>query len=67
MRGFLLSCLSRSLILRVIASITGFGILNLVAGGPMASRPNWRWRARAAGLRPLDVPSSCRFSAPTIA
>jgi peptide/nickel transport system permease protein len=36
MRGFLLSRLSQSLVLLVIVSIIGFGILNLLPGGPMA-------------------------------
>ena len=36
MRGFLLNRLSQSLVLLVIVSIIGFGILNLLPGGPMA-------------------------------
>jgi peptide/nickel transport system permease protein len=36
MRGFLLGRLSQSLVLLVIVSIIGFGILNLLPGGPMA-------------------------------
>lgn len=36
MRGFLLSRLAQSALLLVIVSIIGFGILNLMPGGPMA-------------------------------
>ena len=36
MRGFLLNRLSQSLVLLVIVSIIGFGILNLLPGGPLA-------------------------------
>jgi peptide/nickel transport system permease protein len=36
MRGFLLNRLSQSILLLVIVSIIGFGILNLLPGGPLA-------------------------------
>ena len=36
MRGFLLNRLSQSLVLLVIVSIIGFGVLNLIPGGPLA-------------------------------
>ncbi len=36
MRAFLLSRLSQSLVLLVIVSVIGFGILNLMPGGPLA-------------------------------
>lgn len=36
MRSFLINRLSQSLVLLVIVSIIGFGVLNLIPGGPMA-------------------------------
>lgn len=36
MRGFLLNRLSQSLVLLLIVSIIGFGVLNLIPGGPLA-------------------------------
>ena len=36
MRSFLINRLFQSLVLLVIVSIIGFGVLNLIPGGPMA-------------------------------